>query len=374
MMCETEKAQEREELDMTVNKAIKEAGNTEMNHQIRDIELSLIDMNPDNEYIFGYTDIDFLANEIKEGGFHGAIEVFAKPDGRYEINAGHRRYLACRQLGYETIPCIVNDYKDSSAAAEQLIMSNIHHRDLTPLRRARAIDYYDKNVMVKRKVDYQGRKRAALAEKFNMGEGSIQRYLAILNLIPELQELCDTKDFPWTYYIPLAKEDAEVQRMVYRSLLESAPEGNIKELSRKQVEWQLDSIRLKREREAENAKKIAEKNKVMGSAGSSEEISAEPESDGFISFWQMPDDGDGINAYTDYGASGADAGGGYYAAADQDTDEMTVSPVEEIESLIERIKFCVADISNISDRGVVVSMLDDLIKEIKKTWNQTERY
>lgn len=374
-MCKKDKkAQERKELDMTVNKAIKKADDTEMDHQIRDIELSLIDMNPDNEYIFGYTDIDFLANEIKEGGFHGAIEVFAKPGGRYEINAGHRRYLACKQLGYETIPCIVSEYKDSSAAAEQLIMSNIHQRDLTPLRRARAIEYYEKNVLVKRKVDYKGRKRAALAEKFNMGEGSVQRYLSILNLIPELQELCDTKDFPWTYYIPLGQENAEVQRMVYKSLLEIAPEGNIKELSRKQVEWQLDSIRLKWERKTENEKKKTEKNEVMDSADSSEEISAGPESDGFIPFGQMPDDGDGINAYTDYGASGADDGIGYYTAAGQDTDEMAVSPVEEIESLIERIKFRVSDISDISDRGTVVSMLDDLIKKIKKSWNQTERY
>ena len=64
-----------------VNTVFKKADSTEMDNKKRDIDVKLIDSNPDNEYIFGHDDIDYLAAEIGEDGFNGAIEVYAKSDG-----------------------------------------------------------------------------------------------------------------------------------------------------------------------------------------------------------------------------------------------------------------------------------------------------
>lgn len=241
------------------NDVIKKVDDTDMDNKKRDIPLDQIDLNPDNEHIFGYSDIEFLADEINDSGFHGAIEVYAKPDGRYEIMAGHRRYLACKNNGFKAIPCIVSEYKDPTVIAEQLIMSNIHQRDLSPLRLARAIQYYEKNVLKKKKVDYQGKKRTTLANKFNMSEARVQRHQAILKLIPELQELCDDKSFPFSYYTApigvskrtISSEPAEVQKKVYDSLLAIAPEGNISELSKRMIEMQYESVLEKERRSLE---------------------------------------------------------------------------------------------------------------------------
>lgn len=242
-----------------VNRVIKKADDTEMDHKKRDIPLDQIDMNKDNEYIFGYSDIDFLAKEIEESGFHGAIEVYAMPDGRYEIMSGHRRYLACKKLGYSTIPCIVSEITDPATIAEQIIMSNIHHRDMTPLRMARAIQYYSDNVLKEKKKDYQGKKRNALAEKFNMSERNIHRYLGILKLIPELQELCDSKSIPYTYLTDNVVQCSEnVQRKLYERLLQLAPDGKIEELSKKMIEMQLESIKAEEERIKEAQKRKVE--------------------------------------------------------------------------------------------------------------------
>jgi hypothetical protein len=49
--------------------------------------------------------VERIANSIKSFGFRGSIAV--KPDG--EIINGHGRVLACKSLGYTTIPCIVID-------------------------------------------------------------------------------------------------------------------------------------------------------------------------------------------------------------------------------------------------------------------------
>ena len=61
-----------------------------MNKKYKEIPVELIDENPDNEQIFGYEDVDYLAESIQENGFGGAIEVYELANGRYEISSGHR--------------------------------------------------------------------------------------------------------------------------------------------------------------------------------------------------------------------------------------------------------------------------------------------
>ena len=49
-----------------VNTVLKKADETQMDNKKRDIDIDLIDPNPDNEDIFGLDDIDYLAENIKE--------------------------------------------------------------------------------------------------------------------------------------------------------------------------------------------------------------------------------------------------------------------------------------------------------------------
>ena len=282
--------------DKMVTQVMKKVDDTELDHKKRDIPLDQIDMNKDNEYIFGYSDIDFLASEIEDSGFHGAIEVYAMDNGRYEIMSGHRRYMACKQLGFTTIPCIVSEVKDPATIAEQIIMSNIHHRDMTPLRMARAIDYYSRNVLTQKKKDYQGRKRTALAEKFNISETNVQRYLNILKLIPELQKLCDNKAFPFNFFAEtVAQCPEEMQRKLYNELLETAPNGKIEEMSRRMIEMQLETIKTREQRIKESQMKDAQTpNKPAGEKTANNQLqeqqSNSSENTGFISY-ETSDDG-----------------------------------------------------------------------------------
>lgn len=188
------------------------------------IPLDKIDMNADNEALFGYEDIEYLANNIKENGFHGAIEVYAKNDGRYEINSGHRRYLAVKSLGYTEIPCMVEADVDDESKTKKLILSNIHTRKLDPYHIAKCMDYYSKHVLDNSQRG-QGRKRDVLGQVFNVSGITVQRTLNILKLIPEFQKLAQRKEFSiYTYYpVTLLKEDE--QREVYRLLSMLAQNG-----------------------------------------------------------------------------------------------------------------------------------------------------
>jgi small-conductance mechanosensitive channel len=48
-----------------------------------------------------------LAQNIQERGLLQPIIVTTLPDGRYRVIAGHKRFLACRKLGWKVVPVVV---------------------------------------------------------------------------------------------------------------------------------------------------------------------------------------------------------------------------------------------------------------------------
>lgn len=186
----------------------------------KDVSLELIDANPDNDKIFNMRNIDHLADIIKNDTFVGAIDVFQKKDGRYEIIAGHRRYLAVKKLGYESIKCNIMPEPDERVKAKRLIFSNLGSRDLGPMDYARSIMYYKVHVIKEDKkngIKYSN-SRAELAKVFHVSEGKVQLYLDLLKLIPELQELADNPDFPYSRLRAVANMPEEDQREIYKQI------------------------------------------------------------------------------------------------------------------------------------------------------------
>jgi len=76
-------------------------------------------------------EIKELAKSIKEQGQLQNILVFKK-DGRYEIVAGHRRWLAIQYLKQKTISCKVVDSSPQMNALARA-SENLQRSDLTPL-------------------------------------------------------------------------------------------------------------------------------------------------------------------------------------------------------------------------------------------------
>ena len=186
----------------------------DLNNKKRDIDVNLIDMNPDNADIFGLEDVDFMSETIKEDGFSGAIEVYALDNGRYEISSGHRRFLAAKEVGMETIPAIVSEMVDDKTKAKKLVKSNILNRKMTPLKLARALAYYKEKVL----YDFPHEKTKELARVFNLPHTNVKRYLSLLKLAPELQVFADNDNVPYTNLVLLTRLDEEDQLAVYESL------------------------------------------------------------------------------------------------------------------------------------------------------------
>lgn len=240
-----------------INTVMKKVDDMDMDGKKRNIPLDQIDMNEDNGDIFGYQDIDYLAMTVDENGFNGAIEVWAKPDGRYEISSGHRRYLAMQKLGKKEIPCIVYEDVSDEIKAKKLVLSNVHNRKLTPLRTARAINYYKKNVL-HNDGELTEEARQELMREFNVKKATLYNLISLTKMIPEFQECVDTPDCHYTNYLPVSKLDVEQQRRLYATLKELADKsesGNMNSLSSVVIEQYARKIYEQDKKEEEMQRK-----------------------------------------------------------------------------------------------------------------------
>lgn len=246
-------------------KGIKESNNV----PTMDIPLDEIDKNPENEKIFSMNDIESLSYGIKTEGFFGAIEVYKKEDGRFEISAGHRRYEAVKALGWKTIPCIVSDMPDDTTRMRKLISSNIRSRNLTPLDKARAIVAY-KSTITKKEAKEQGKYvKQIVSEYFGMAEAQLYRYEALLSLIPELQEMANDPNFPFSAFKTASNLSTEGQKRLYE-LLQKFIEEHKEEIENKEIEItrvrieQMINLVKKLEEQKIKDKEKKDENKTLG--------------------------------------------------------------------------------------------------------------
>lgn len=210
--------------------------------RIVDLDTNLIDPDPDNDQIFNMRKIDRLATSMDKYGFKGAVEVFQKPDGRYQLIAGHRRWLGNKKTGNPITPAIIYPAPENDAdRVEQLLDSNLNNRDFTPLDYARAIRIYIDKVLVPRGEKSGSRKKCA--DYFGISETQVQRYLSILKMIPELQELAENPEFPYSAFTSAATLEREDQYDLYERVMKEREMNTDKYISRKRIEQMIVSIK-----------------------------------------------------------------------------------------------------------------------------------
>ena len=180
-----------------LNEVIKkdtEDGNVKV---IKSLPLEEIEENPLNERIFNMDEIDQMAETIRNEGFTGSILVIDKPNGKYQIFSGHRRYRAAKKLGMKTIPCTIEHCDSDTMLTRKLLSSNLQTRKMHPLDYARAIEVY-KNVL--KEEEFKGDTRAEVARFFNTSESQVYRYTLISKMIIRLQEMTNDSEFPYTAF------------------------------------------------------------------------------------------------------------------------------------------------------------------------------
>ena len=87
---------------------------------------------------FNKESLDELKNSIKEQGVIQPIVVrpSKSPEGKYEIIAGERRWLASQNAGLHDVPVVILDVDDVKSL-EFAIVENVQRQDLNPIEEAR---------------------------------------------------------------------------------------------------------------------------------------------------------------------------------------------------------------------------------------------
>ncbi|KJY62199.1 MULTISPECIES: nucleoid occlusion protein [Lactobacillus] len=145
--------------------------------QIQDIELTKIVPNsyqPRRE--FSDESIRELATTLDKEGLLQPIVVREQGE-QYEIIAGERRFRAAKQLGWETIPAIVNNMEEAQAASLALI-ENLQRENLNPIDEAQAYN----NLMKLNNLT-----QTALAQNIGKSQSYVANKMRLLKLSPKVQ-------------------------------------------------------------------------------------------------------------------------------------------------------------------------------------------
>jgi len=160
-------------------------------------------------------DLTELAASIREQGLIQPLIVEAIALGRYRLIAGERRWAASRQVGLETVPCLVRTVAEHARLAVQL-MENIHRQNLHPLEEAQAYQ---------RLLTEFNLTQRDLAQRLGKSLSSINETLRLLELAPAIQaDVRTSEQISKSLLLEIAKEpDAATQR----ALLEKAQTGQL---------------------------------------------------------------------------------------------------------------------------------------------------
>ena len=154
--------------------------------------------------------------------------LIARPleDGGYEIISGHRRAHAAEAAGLTEVPVIVRDM-DDDAATVLMVDSNLQRESILPSERAFAYK------MKAEALNHQGQRTdltsGQVVPKFKRtteeiaaetGESykTVQRFIRLTNLIPELLDMVDQKQISFNPAVELSYLTPEEQQHVIEAM------------------------------------------------------------------------------------------------------------------------------------------------------------
>lgn len=123
--------------------------------------------------------LEALSDSIKLHGVISPLIVTPKPDGRYLIIAGERRYRAAKQAGLISVPVCVRECTPAQIDELSLI-ENIQREDLNPIEIAFGI---------KKLIDDHGYTQDQVATRIGKGRSTVTNFLRLLELSSPVREL-----------------------------------------------------------------------------------------------------------------------------------------------------------------------------------------
>ena len=173
--------------------------------------------------------MDTLVDSIRENGILNPVIVRPDQSGNYEMISGHRRLHAAKIVELKKVPAIVKEMSDDEAIIK-MVDANIQREEILPSEKAFA--YKMKLDALKRTAGRPTKENAChnrthlrsdqeLALQVGDSARSIQRYIRLTELIPELLDYVDNKKIGLVMAVDLSYLDEQVQKWVYEYFKEN---------------------------------------------------------------------------------------------------------------------------------------------------------
>ena len=157
---------------------------------------------------------------VEQYGVLSPLIARPRPEGGYEIISGHRRQHAAQLAGLDPLPVIVRQM-DDDAAVLLMVDSNLQRENILPSERAFAYkmkleaiknqgarsDLTSGQIVQKSKLSIE-----RVAEDAGEGYKTVQRFIRLTNLIPELLDMVDEKKIAFNPAVELSYLDESQQR------------------------------------------------------------------------------------------------------------------------------------------------------------------
>lgn len=196
---------------------------------IADIPLTEISDFPDHPYKVKQDESMLeLAASIREKGVVNPALVRPKPEGGYEMVAGHRRKFASELVGKAVMPCIVRNLTDDEATII-MVDSNLQREKVLPSEKAFA--YKMKLDAMKRQAgrpsrnsatvlpNYGGKSsRQLLAEEVGESHEQIRKYIRLTELIPSILDMVDEGKIAMRPAVELSYLPKEQQQVLFDTM------------------------------------------------------------------------------------------------------------------------------------------------------------
>ena len=189
------------------------------------VYLDLSELHPFQNHPFGVRDdveMQGLVSSVKAGGVNQPALVRPREGGGYEIIAGHRRQRASELAGYKNMPCIVRNMTDDEAVLA-MTDDNLRHREtILPSEKAAALkQQYEA-------IKHQGTRGEGedigklsldkVGERNGMSGKTVQRYIYLNDLVPELKELMDGGKLSFTPAVEVSRIRPKHQKYIAVSI------------------------------------------------------------------------------------------------------------------------------------------------------------
>ena len=193
----------------------------EQREQVQQIPIDAL--HPFTNHPFKVLDDEAMTRTVESITQYGVLAPLIarpRPEGGYEIISGHRRQHAAQLAGLETLPVIVRNM-DDDAAVLLMVDSNLQRENILPSERAFAYkmkleaiknqgarsDLTSGQIVQKSKLSIE-----RVAEDAGEGYKTVQRFIRLTNLVPELLDMVDEKKIAFNPAVELSYLDESQQR------------------------------------------------------------------------------------------------------------------------------------------------------------------